>query len=146
MKFRAQELLKLKLKNVPAYISEKVIELRRQIRCSAWRITAKNRSRLEDDVRESAGRILYLAVDSYRPAPYSGRLIYFKAAERPPGNEWDNSRGWLHLVNGELDVYEVPGDHLSMFLEPNVASPAEILGSCLNCETPSRFGAATAGT
>lgn len=109
MKFRAQQLLKLKLKlkDVRAYIAEKVIELRRQIQCSAWRITAKNHGRLEDDVRESAGRILYLGVDSYRPAPYSGRSIYFKAPERPPGNKWDNSRGWLHLVSGELDVYEV---------------------------------------
>jgi thioesterase domain-containing protein len=71
--------------------------------------------------------MVHLAVSSHRPTPYIGRLAFFKAAERSPGDTWDFSRGWTHLVTGEFEVYEVPGDHRSMFLEPNVETLANII-------------------
>jgi len=146
IRFQAEELLKLRWKNVPACVSEKMKELRRKLLCAAWQITGKSRVRLDGNLRENAGQILYLAVSSYRPAPYRGRLVYFKAAERPPGSAWDNSCGWPHLVTGEFEVHEVPGDHRSMFLEPNVESLARSLGSYLSPERLAKFVTAVAGT
>jgi amino acid adenylation domain-containing protein len=146
IRFQAEELLKLKSKNVPAYVSEKVKELRRKIRYGVWQITGKSRVRLNSNLRENTGQIVYLAVSSYSPAPYRGRLVYFKAAERPRGNAWDNSRGWPHLVTGEFEVHEVPGDHRSMFLEPNVESLARILRSYLRLEKLVKVVTAAAGT
>jgi thioesterase domain-containing protein len=125
--FSVKELLGLKLKDVPAYVAEKVKELNRKIGTAAWRIQHKIRVRLNVGLAESPGQIFQLAVSSYRPSPYFGRLVFFKAAERPPGDAWDYSLGWRHLVTGDFEVHEVPGDHRSMFKEPNVETLANKL-------------------
>jgi amino acid adenylation domain-containing protein len=113
MKFRVAELLRLKLKDVPAYLASKVKELH-------WKIEHKIRVRLNVGLAEKPEQIFNLAVNSYRPPPYNGRVVFFKAAVVPPGEAWDFSLGWRHLVVGELEVHAVPGDHETMFKEPNV--------------------------
>jgi thioesterase domain-containing protein len=35
--------------------------------------------------------------------------------------------GWQRLTSGRVDVHHIPGNHLSMLKEPNVASLAEWL-------------------
>ena len=117
----------LTLKNAPTFIAEKVKDMGRV----AGQIQHKIRIGLNDGIVETPDQIVHLAVSSYPPAPYDGRLVFFKAAERPPGGAWDSSCGWPHLVNGEFETYEVPGDHRSMFLEPNVETLANIMINCL---------------
>ncbi len=125
IQFHAQELLGLKLKNAPAYVAEKVKELHRKIGRAAWEIRYKIRVGLNYGPLENPEQIVHLAVRSYYPAPYIGRLVFFKPVEAPPGDAWDASRGWAHLVTGAFEVWEVPGDHRSMFLEPNVETLAK---------------------
>ncbi len=119
MKFQADELLKL-TKIERTHVAEKVKELRRKIVTTAWQIQYKILMRWNGGLLENPEQILHVAVQAYRPAPYLGRLAFFKSAERPHGDAWDPSRGWSHLVTGEFVVHEVSGDHRSMFLEPNV--------------------------
>jgi thioesterase domain-containing protein len=109
-----------------------VKELSRKLEDAAWQLDYKFRLRLTGGLLENPEQILHLAVSSYRPPPYIGRLVFFKAAERPPGDAWDTSRGWPHLVTGGLEVYEVPGDHRSMFLEPNVETLAAHMMNCFS--------------
>jgi len=124
LKFQAEQLLKLKPKNVPAYVAEKMKELHRKIGRAALQIEYKSRKRLNRAIVENPEQIVHLAVSAYRPAPCIARLVFFRAAERPPGIAWDSSRGWLPLVTGMFEVHDVPGDHRSMFLEPNVEALA----------------------
>jgi thioesterase domain-containing protein len=124
MKFLVAELLGLKLKDAPRYVAEKVRELRRKIRVAAGQIQYKTQALPKGRHLDDPEQIVYLALKSYRPAPYIGRLVFFKAAEGAHGNAWDYSRGWLHLVTGEFEVYETPGDHRSMFQEPHVETLA----------------------
>jgi thioesterase domain-containing protein/acyl carrier protein len=124
MKFQAAELMGLKLKNAPTYVTEKVKELRRKIETTTLQIQYKTRVRLNGGRLENPEQIIHVAVRCYRPAPYLGCLVFFKSAERPPGDAWDPSRGWSHLVTGEFVVHEVLGNHRSMFLEPNVENLA----------------------
>jgi thioesterase domain-containing protein len=125
VKFHIQELLGLELNDSPVYIAEKAKELRRRIGNAAWQSRYKIQLRMKGGRLENhPDQIVQLAVDSYRPAPYFGRLAFFKAAEGPSGDAWDCSRGWPHLVTGEFKVHEVPGDHRSMFHEPNVETLA----------------------
>jgi len=63
------------------------------------------------------------AAQSYRPAHLSGRIALFRAAERPPGA--DPTLGWERL-----EVYDTPGNHLTMMREPNVSVLAERLAEC----------------
>lgn len=61
------------------------------------------------------------ALLTYKPAPYPGRLVYFRAQERRL--EYDPQYPelpWLDLSDGGVTVHVVPGDHQSMFVEPHV--------------------------
>jgi len=72
----------------------------------------------------------------YVPQVYPGRAIVFRASESLEGwLDWcsvDPELGWGKLVAGGLDIYEVPGNHLNMFNEPNVQVLAEKFKSCLD--------------
>jgi amino acid adenylation domain-containing protein len=48
------------------------------------------------------------------------------------GRQRDEYLGWKNLVGQEIDIYSVPGHHLSMLEEPNVQQLADVLKSCLN--------------
>ncbi len=72
----------------------------------------------------------YLIAKNYTPESYTGRVLLFTAKEShssvlykfdPPGLDWRK------LVDGELEIYEIPGDHLSMIKEPNVQVLAQKL-------------------
>ncbi len=55
-------------------------------------------------------------------------MIYF----RPQAETRESVALWRRLVQGGLEVHEVPGDHLSMLLEPHVQDLAEKLALCLS--------------
>jgi len=67
---------------------------------------------------------------AYTPKTYSGRVILFKAmmydssviySSEPP------EIGWRKFVDGELEIHEVPGAHISILQEPYVQVVAEKL-------------------
>jgi thioesterase domain-containing protein len=78
------------------------------------------------DVREAN----FLASVSYRPQPYAGRVVLFRSTDRAVGHDRDTAFTWTHLTGGRVEIHEVPGDHNTMVLEPNVAALAERLKAC----------------
>lgn len=70
------------------------------------------------------GEIQFLAALRYIPPSFGGRVLFLQPQHRPADLYWDLSSGWKKLL-GELDIFEVPGDHTSMFEEPNVGILAE---------------------
>jgi aspartate racemase len=78
------------------------------------------------EVNDEAERI-------YTPQVYPGEVILFKAAN--PVDAHTSSvapdGGWGKLVTGGMEIYDVPGDHLSILQEPNVKVLAERLKICL---------------
>ncbi|WP_375492448.1 phytanoyl-CoA dioxygenase family protein [uncultured Nostoc sp.] len=72
---------------------------------------------------------------NYIPQIYSGRVVYFAAQERSKDSfisELLQPNAWNRWVINGVEVYEVPGDHLSMTKEPNVRVLAEKLSTCLD--------------
>ena len=67
----------------------------------------------------------------YRPEPYPGRITLFKAAEEAAGYGPDPEMGWGGLALGGVEVFEVPGDHMSILDQPRVAELADRLRGCL---------------
>ena len=43
--------------------------------------------------------------------------------------------GWRRVIRGGIDLFEVPGGHLTLLSEPNVRVLAQQLQDCLNCLT-----------
>jgi amino acid adenylation domain-containing protein len=70
------------------------------------------------------------ASKNYQPQPYHGRVLLFRRADRPASGYDDLAYGWGHIVSG-LEIHEVPGNHIDMFLEPNVHAMADKLRECL---------------
>jgi thioesterase domain-containing protein/NAD(P)-dependent dehydrogenase (short-subunit alcohol dehydrogenase family)/acyl carrier protein len=82
------------------------------------------------------------ALDRYRIRSYPGVVTLFRPAQHPrlvlgPGRVLDekmefmfHDNGWGPHV-GSVEVHEVPGDHDSMVLEPNVRVLASHLGQCI---------------
>jgi len=67
----------------------------------------------------------FQAIWAYTPQVYAGRVVLFKAKERNAFNPDNSEISWAKMVNGELDVYEIPGNHLTMNFSPNVEVMAE---------------------
>ena len=56
------------------------------------------------------------ATRSYKPKPYLGSVVVFKAqpgAYKPPLN-------WLQLAAGRIEIHEYPADHMALRTEPQV--------------------------
>ncbi len=70
-----------------------------------------------------------LAVESYRPQPYPGRLTIFRSLEATTDAEDVVMRGlgWAEVAVGGFEVLEVPGGHLTMLAEPHVEHVADAL-------------------
>ena len=119
------------------------------------RILAKRRDSSEDsqsDVIANTDRLRHVfstTADQYNLRTYPGRATLFVLAERdgmsdslfdPALGEIDPQLGWGRIAAGGVEVYEVPGEHISIFREPNVRSLALKLTNCLETarETASR--------
>ncbi|MGK8504502.1 non-ribosomal peptide synthetase [Nocardia asiatica] len=68
----------------------------------------------------------HIATLNYRPSgPYRGKLTLIRASDSQ-GYEEDIYNGW-NSVASDIDVYNVPGDHLSMMSHPYVEQLADIV-------------------
>ena len=80
----------------------------------------------------SVGKALYSAWDAYVPQPYLGKVTFFRPRLRSLRSSDGPSAGWRDLAGGELEIYEVPGDHNNMLEEPQVRVLARQLNACLD--------------
>ena len=80
----------------------------------ASRVSAEVQHDILDEVNARAAR-------SYRPLPYPGRLILFRATEQPFFSEHLPDLGWQPFAAGEFEVVDVPGSHLAILQQPAVS-------------------------
>jgi amino acid adenylation domain-containing protein len=64
-------------------------------------------------------RHLYTLERAYQPRSYRGRVAVYTTAD---GARYTGSRtlGWHRYVDGLVETRRIPGDHVSMLLEPNI--------------------------
>jgi thioesterase domain-containing protein len=77
-------------------------------------------------------KAFHQALREYVPQLYPGRAILFHARDQGIGVEEDPQCGWGGMMADGLEIYEVPGDHISMLQEPHVRALAKQLGACLS--------------
>lgn len=83
----------------------------------------KNYIQVKDQIRK--------AWLNYVLKSYAGRITLFRAAIQPLGAEPDSTLGWKSLAKGGLDIYEIPGAHVSIIAEPHVQILAKQLTQCI---------------
>ncbi|HEY9624258.1 MAG TPA: thioesterase domain-containing protein, partial [Crinalium sp.] len=78
-------------------------------------------------------RIVYAnaqAAYRYVPQPYGDRITLFKAVEQIDTTESDPTLGWGTLAN-DIQLHDVPGNHLSLLKQPHVQILAQQLDQYL---------------
>ena len=71
------------------------------------------------------------AFDAYRPRPYAGRVVLFRASKQLPGLAENKTLGWDLILPDNLAVIEIPGHQQNLLAQPNVEVLAEELASAL---------------
>ncbi len=70
------------------------------------------------------------AMYAYEPRPYPGRLVFFRADERRELDPRHPELPWIERARGGIEIYPVPGHHVSMHHRPHVEALAARLRSC----------------
>jgi len=75
----------------------------------------------------------WFAAVNYLPKPYNGRIVLFKTKD---SHAWEPrippDLGWGPLATEGVEIFEIPGDHVNMFIEPNVSVLGDRLARCLH--------------
>lgn len=61
----------------------------------------------------------------YVPEPYPGDAVFFRSSDAKVGRLYSRSFGWSKIIQGDLRVYDVPGQHLSILHEESAPIIAE---------------------
>lgn len=88
---------------------------------------------------------LYEAWVNYEPRAYPGRLMLFRTQAQPLFSGFGKDKGWNRLTAEGVEIKIVPGNHNSMYEEPNALPLAreiktylrQRVGSILICFAPS---------
>jgi len=72
-----------------------------------------------------------MAVSSYVPRAYPGRLILFRSRYKPLTQLRDPHAAWSRYAGQGLEIFEVEGNHENILLEPQVRSVAQALKNYL---------------
>jgi len=60
------------------------------------------------------------SMTAYRPSPYAGSLVLYKAQQDQDSTNLSAALGWDKLVRGAIEVCSIPGNHLTIMRRPNV--------------------------
>jgi len=111
-----------------AFSRQKLKNWRLRAQLRLW--TTKRSLGLNPDSRGLGVEEAFLfALRNYRPQPYEGDAILFRAKDELVSYE-DPTLGWDGLV-GNLEIREISGDHDTILYEPHIGCLARVLDSCL---------------
>jgi len=74
------------------------------------------------------------AIISYCSKPYNGKIVFFNAKEQFTGYDGLVLDSTWEGFSQAMTVYEIPGNHLSMLMKPNVNILVTLLESYINSE------------
>ncbi|MBW4550369.1 MAG: hypothetical protein KME35_04570 [Aphanocapsa sp. GSE-SYN-MK-11-07L] len=77
------------------------------------------------------GQVHRKMLQSYLPQSYLGRVLLFRAIERDAFENLDYDLGWGELLGQNLQIFDIPGDHLGTLKPPHVQALAEQLQAYL---------------
>ena len=71
------------------------------------------------------------AIFSYTPRVYPGRVLFFRAKEQDAFNAQHPEQAWIELAGDGMELYVVPGNHITMNASPHVQFLAKRLRGIL---------------
>ena len=86
---------------------------------------------LEDPSQGNPLDVLYTASAKYRPKPYAGPVVLIRSTQRTFGFGHVLDLGWSEILGQNLEICETPGNHYTIYMEPNVGALANKMNLCL---------------
>ena len=124
-KYHLSNLRKLNgLKELSAYLWDGLQRIFR-------RLSRRMRTRPASEPANSPARIAKVALEIFRPRPYSCDVILFKTTNRQKERDWDITHNWKKLINGELTIINVAGGHAQMVKNLNAITLARQIEQAL---------------
>ncbi|MBZ5679772.1 MAG: amino acid adenylation domain-containing protein [Acidobacteriia bacterium] len=131
IKYHLSNLFRSDMKESSAYLLERLDEARRKIERTIWQLSATSEKNGNGDRPHNTDFIVHPAFHRYEPQPYSGKVTLLQSSDWPEGPYFDFNQGWIDLAAGGVDFHRIPGNHPSMFTEPNVNLVAATLSAQL---------------
>jgi amino acid adenylation domain-containing protein len=75
---------------------------------------------LDDSAAGNPLDVLYAASAKYCPKPYRGNVVLIRSMDRTFGFGRVMDLGWSELLGDDLEICETPGNHYTIYMEPNV--------------------------
>jgi thioesterase domain-containing protein/acyl carrier protein len=75
--------------------------------------------------------VLYAAAARYQPKPYRGHVVLIRSAQRTFGFGHVLDLGWSEVLGANLEICETPGNHYTIYMQPNVDALAHKMNVCL---------------
>ena len=136
IKYHLANLVHSDMREGSAYIVQRLEEARRKLERTIWQLSSDQGSNSRAGKMHNADAVVHPAFHRYEPKPYPGNLVLFQSSDWPKGAYFDFALGWKDLVQGRIDFHRIPGDHPSMFTEPNVKLVAARLTEHLSRALP----------
>jgi len=67
---------------------------------------------------KGTGSTARIALAAYKPKPYPGKVVLFKAKERKLYLDWDPMEPWNEFISGEMEIRILPGEHNNLIKNP----------------------------
>ena len=123
IRYHLANLIHLDAGEKTGYLRDRFDEARRKIDRLVWQLSSERK----DGNVGNTDNVVHPAFHRYSPKPYRGQMVLLQSSDWPEGPYFDFKLGWEHLVEGGIEFQRIPGDHPSMFTEPNV----NIVAACL---------------
>ena len=120
IKYHLSNIVRSDIRGGSAYILKRLEEARRKLERTIWQLSAEQANSTRAGKMHNADAVIHPAFHRYEPAPYPGKVVLLQSGEWPEGDYFNFELGWRDLVQGGIDFHRIPGDHPSMFAEPNV--------------------------
>jgi len=133
LKFEYAYLQQLNSTQTRNYIAGRTARKIGRIRQSLLRVlkATKFYPELEDPAAGNPLDVLYAASAKYRPKPYSGPVVLIRSTQRTFGFGHVLDLGWSEILGKNLEICETPGNHYTIYMEPNVDALAHKMNICL---------------
>jgi thioesterase domain-containing protein len=96
-----------------------------------WQLLSRRAGPAASALAQDPELAFRLASYAYSPRPFPGVVTLFQSSGRPRAEILEVRTYWQQWAAGGLEAHEVPGDHESMFDEPQAETTARTLCACL---------------
>ncbi|HEY4817320.1 MAG TPA: thioesterase domain-containing protein [Candidatus Acidoferrum sp.] len=133
LKFEYAYLQQLNSTQTRNYIAGRTAQKIARIRQSLRRVlkATKFYPELDDPISGNPLDVLYGAAAKYTPKPYRGPVVLIRSTKRTFGFGHVLDLGWSELLGKDLEICETPGNHYTIYMQPNVDALANKMNTCL---------------